>query len=298
MKHKKMMNKKCPWCDSDKTQMHLWVKDLFLTQEAFEIHECLKCGLLFTEPRPKPEEIGKYYQSDEYYSHKENKKGFIPRIYESVKKVNLKRKVRMATKGLPTGKMLEIGCGVGDFIKEMEHKGWDCTGIEPSIDAKAIAQKRIKARLYDPTEINTLPDESFDLISMWHVLEHVDDLKEEIRQLQRLLKKGGRLVLALPNFKSYDAQYYKEYWAAYDVPRHLNHFSRETINTIFKNSGFVLKKTDKLIWDAYYISFMSEKYKNHRLPLMKGVFRGWVSNCKARKTSEWSSLVYFLECLK
>ena len=133
---------------------------------------------------------------------------------------------------------------------------------------------------------------------MWHVLEHVDDLKEEIRQLQRLLKKGGRLVLSLPNFKSYDAQYYKEYWAAYDVPRHLNHFSRETINTIFKNSGFVLKKTDKLVWDAYYISFMSEKYKNHRLPLMKCVFRGWVSNCKARKTGEWSSLVYFLECLK
>lgn len=289
------MNKKCPWCDSDKTQIHLWAKDLFLTQETFEIHECLKCGLLFTEPRPKPEEIGKYYQSDEYYSHKENKKGFIPRIYESVKKVNLKRKVNMATAGLQVGKMLEIGCGVGDFIQEMEQQGWDCTGIEPSNDAKAIAKKKVKAKLYEPQDISTLSDERFDLITMWHVLEHVDDLKDEIHHLQRLLKKGGRLVLALPNFKSYDAQYYKEFWAAYDVPRHLNHFCQETINTIFTKNGFVLKKTNKLIWDAYYISFMSEKYENHKLPLMKGLFRGWISNQKARKSGEWSSLVYVLE---
>ena len=289
------MNKKCPWCDSDKTQMHLWVKDLFLTQEAFELHECLKCGLLFTEPRPKPEEIGKYYQSDEYYSHKENKKGFIPRIYESVKKVNLKRKASMATKGLSTGKMLEIGCGVGDFIQEMERHGWDCTGIEPSNEAKMIAKKHIKAKLYGPQDISTLPDESFDLITMWHVLEHVDNLKEEIEHLQRLLKKGGRLVLALPNFKSYDAQYYKEYWAAYDVPRHLNHFSRESINNIFKNTELIQRKTDKLVWDAYYISYMSEKYKNHSLPLLKGVLKGFVSNNKAKKSGEWSSLVYVLE---
>ena len=289
------MNKNCPWCDSDKTQIHLWVKDLFLTQEAFEIHECLKCGLLFTEPRPKPEEIGKYYQSDEYYSHKENKKGFIPHIYESVKKVNLKRKVSMATAGLQVGKMLEIGCGVGDFIQEMERKGWDCTGIEPSDEAKVIAKKRVKAKLYDPQEINTLPDESFDLITMWHVLEHVDNLKEEIRHLQRLLKKGGKLVLALPNFKSHDAQYYKEYWAAYDVPRHLNHFCRESINNIFKNTELKQRKTDKLVWDAYYISYMSEKYKNHSLSLLKGAWRGFVSNNKAKKSREWSSLVYVLE---
>ena len=289
------MNKKCPWCDSDKTQIHLWVKDLFLTQETFEIHECMKCGLLFTEPRPRPEEIGKYYQSDEYYSHKENKRGFIPRIYESVKKVNLKHKVRMATKGLQTGKMLEIGCGVGDFIQEMEQQGWDCTGIEPSNDAKAIAQKKIKAKLYEPQDISTLSDESFDLITMWHVLEHVDDIKDEIHHLQRLLKKGGRLVLALPNFKSHDAQYYKEFWAAYDVPRHLNHFCHESIINIFKTTQLKLKKTDKLIWDAYYISYMSEKYKNRSLPLLNGVMRGLVSNCKARKNGEWSSRIYIIE---
>lgn len=289
------MNTKCPWCESEKTQMHLWVKDLFLTQEAFEIHECLKCSLLFTEPRPNPQEIGKYYQSNEYYSHQENNGGFIPRVYEAVKKVNIRHKAKMATANKPVGKMLEIGCGVGDFLHEMEKRGWNCTGIEPSADAKAIARKKVKAQLLAPEEINQLPDKSFDLITMWHVLEHVDNLKEEVFQLQRLLKDDGRLVLALPNFKSADAQYYKECWAAYDVPRHLNHFCRESINNIFKNSQLYLKKTDKLIWDAYYISYMSEKYLNHTLPLIKGAYRGFLSNIKARKSKEWSSLVYIFE---
>lgn len=290
------MNKKCPWCDSEKTQIHLWVKDLFLTQEPFEIHECMKCGLLFTEPRPKPEEIGKYYESKEYYSHQENKKGFIPKIYESVKKVNLRHKRKLATEGMKAGTLLEIGCGVGDFLHEMEQNGWNCTGIEPSKEAKAIAKNRVKAKLLDPNEIVTLEDESFDLITLWHVLEHVDNLKEEVMHLQRLLKKGGRLVLALPNFKSADAEFYKEYWAAYDVPRHLNHFCKESINNIFKTTKLKLKKTDKLVWDAYYISYMSEKYKNHTLPLLKGAMKGLISNSKARKSGEWSSLVYVLEC--
>ena len=289
------MKKTCPWCDSEKTQIHLWVKDLFLTNEAFEIHECLKCGLLFTEPRPKPEEIGKYYQSEEYYSHQENKKGLIPRIYEIVKGFNLKKKYNLATKGLKPGKVLDIGCGVADFLKTMEKNNWICTGIEPSENAKEIARKRVKAELLEPKEISQLDDESFDLITMWHVLEHVDNLKEEIHQLQRLLKKGGRLVLALPNYKSADAQYYREYWAAYDVPRHLNHFCRESINNIFKTSKLKLKGTDKLVWDAYYISYMSEKYKNHTLLLAKGILKGWQSNLKAKKNGEWSSLVYILE---
>lgn len=289
------MKKKCPWCGSEETQIHLRVKDLFLTGEDFEIHKCQECGLLFTEPRPAPDKIDRYYQSEEYYSHQENKNGFIPKIYESVKKVNLRHKRKLATEGLKVGTMLEIGCGVGDFLHEMEQNGWICTGIEPSKEAKTIAKTRVKADILNPEELARLKDESFDLITMWHVLEHVDNLKEEVMHLQRLLKKDGRLVLALPNFKSADAEYYREYWAAYDVPRHLNHFCRESINNIFKNTRLKLKKTDKLIWDAYYISYMSEKYKNHSLPLVKGTIRGLMSNWKARQTGEWSSLVYVLE---
>ena len=143
--------------------------------------------------------------------------------------------------------------------------------------------------------LENLPDGSFDLITMWHVLEHVDELKWQITQLQRLIKSNGRIIIAVPNYKSYDGQYYKEHWAAYDVPRHLNHFNKQTITKIFKASGLELKKTDKLIWDAYYISYMSEQYKHHKFPLIKGAYRGLVSNCKARRSGEWSSMVYIFK---
>lgn len=289
------MNKKCPWCESEKTQFRLWLKDEFLTQEEFQICECLKCGLLFTDPRPGKHEIGKYYQSEEYYSHQENKTGFIPKLYESVKSVNLKKKYKMATKGIAKGRVLDIGCGVGDFLHTMEQKGWETVGIEPSEDAKAIAKKRIKAQVLDTEEQETLPENSFDLITMWHVLEHVDDLHWQLNQLERLVKPNGRVVIAVPNYNSYDGVFYKEKWAAYDVPRHLNHFNQETLVRMFKNNNFTHIKTEKLIWDAYYISYMSENYKHHSSPLVRGVFRGLVSNLKARRSGEWSSLVYIFE---
>ena len=290
-----MNHKTCPWCGSEDSHILLWIRDEFLSHEEFQIHECPKCGLLFTEPRPSKEKIGEYYKSEEYYSHQENKKGLIPRIYEWVKSINLKGKCKIATEGLTKGKVLDIGCGVGDFLHVMESLGWETTGIEPSEEAQAIAKKRTKAELYSPEDIEILHDENFDLITMWHVLEHVDDLKTEIAHLQRLLKKGGRLVLALPNFKSYDAEFYKEKWAAYDVPRHLSHFCRKSIANIFKNSQLQLIKTNKLAWDAYYISYMSEQYKRHAFPLVKGAYRGLISNHKARKSGEWSSLVYIFE---
>ena len=290
-----MNNKICPWCGSDKTQIHLWIKDEFLTHEEFQIHECSSCGLLFTEPRPSKDKIGSYYKSEEYYSHQENKHGFIPKVYEKVKTVNLKRKYKIATKGLKDGKVMDIGCGVGDFLHTMEKHNWECTGVEPYEDAKMIARKRIKASLYSPEETDEMPDASFDLITMWHVLEHVDDLKWQVEQLARLIKPNGRIVIAVPNYKSYDAQYYKELWAAYDVPRHLNHFNKKVLANIFKTKGLKLIKTDKLIWDAYYISYMSEQYKHHKLALIRGAFRGLISNYKARKSGEWSSLVYVFE---
>lgn len=289
------MNKKCPWCESEKTQIHLWLKDEFLTKEDFQIHECKQCGLLFTEPHPPKEKIGEYYKSEEYYSHQENTKGFIPKLYESVKSINLKKKCRMAPEGMICGKVLDIGCGVGDFLHQMEKEGWSGTGAEPSEDAKNIARKRIKGQIVSPDELPDLPDQSYDLITMWHVLEHVDDLKWEIGQLERLLKQGGRLVLALPNFKSFDAEHYKQYWAAYDVPRHLYHFCKQSITNIFKYSQLKQIGTDKIIWDAYYISYLSEKYQNHTIPLVKGAIRGLQSNCKARKSGQWSSLVYVFE---
>lgn len=289
------MNNKCPWCGSDKAQINLWLKDDFLSKEDFHICECLNCGLLYTMPRPSKDKIGEYYKSEEYYSHQENKKGFIPRLYEKVKKVNLKHKYELATKGLTTGKLLDIGCGVGDFLHTAEAQGWQCTGVEPSEEAKAIARQRTQAKLLSSEDQEQLPDASFDVITLWHVLEHVDDLRWQVAQLQRLIKPNGRIVIAVPNYKSYDGQFYKEHWAAYDVPRHLSHFNRITLAKILKTKDLKLVKTDKLKWDAYYISYMSEQYKIHKLPLVRGVYRGWLSNMKAKRSGEWSSVVYIFE---
>lgn len=295
MKHDEKMNNKCPWCGSEKAQINLWLKDEFLTKEDFHIRECLNCGLLYTMPRPDKDKIGAYYKSNEYYSHQENKKGFIPKVYERVKSVNLKHKYKLATNGLQPGKLLDIGCGVGDFLHTSEMHGWECIGVEPSEEAKAIAQKRVKGKIITSEELEGFPNGAFDVITMWHVLEHVDDLKWQVAQLQRLVKPSGRVIIALPNYKCYDGQYYKEQWAAYDVPRHLNHFNRNVLTKIFKTNGLELVKMDKLKWDAYYISYLSEQYKHHSLPLVRGLYRGFISNCKAKRSGEWSSLVYVFE---
>lgn len=282
----------CPWCGTPSEKPYLTVEDYFLTHEQFDLIECEHCHLLFTVPRPTPDKIGAYYQSEEYYSHQENTNGFIPKVYEMVKSVNIKNKLHIALKQSQDASILDIGCGVGDFLWHAQKRSFKVTGIEPSDDAKAIAEKRLGFRPLDPSQSQELPSASFDVITMWHVLEHVDDLKSQISELTRLLRPGGRLVLALPNFKSYDAVYYKDRWAAWDVPRHLNHFCKDSIKAIFSETDLEITEIQRLKWDAYYISFLSEKYLHHTMPLIRGVLRGLISNLKASHSGEYSSLVY------
>ena len=287
----------CPWCGKPSNHPFLKVKDFFLSQEEFEIMQCDQCGLLFTTPRPAPEVLGNYYKSESYYSHQQNTHGFIPRIYEMVKSINLKGKVNMAIGGLSKGRLLDIGCGVGDFLVQVKKQNWEVLGIEPSEDAQAIAKNRLGFMPLLPSETSSLPDHSFDVITMWHVLEHVDDLKFQTKELHRLLKPGGRLVIALPNFQSFDCQYYNDKWAAWDVPRHLNHFSSECLCDILHAVDFKYVDTQKLRWDSYYISYLSEKYLGHKLPLLRGAWIGFRSNCNALRSGMYSSLVYRYEKL-
>ena len=288
------MANKCPWCNSENNSKFLELKDYFLTQENFEILECNDCKLLFTTPCPAPDKIGDYYKSDDYLSHNESKKGIVPQIYNLVKKVNIKNKFNITVNGQQTtdNSILDIGCGVGDFLNYAKEKGCDITGIEPSEDARKIAEEKLSTKIFSPEELQNLPNESFDIVTMWHVLEHVADLKTEIHHLERIVKKNGRLVLALPNYKSFDAEYYKDKWAAYDVPRHLNHFSRSSIKNIFVTTAFQLIDIKPLKWDSYYISMLSEQYLKQGNSFIKGILTGCKSNCKARKSGEYSSLVY------
>ena len=229
-------------------------------------------------------------------SHNEEKKGLFARIYNKVKKINIKNKFKIAVSNqLSAVSILDIGCGVGDFLLYAKEKGCNVTGIEPSEDARKIAEKKLDCKISSPEELQNIPDNSFDIITMWHVLEHVADLKTEIHHLQRILKKDGRLVLALPNYKSYDAEYYKDKWAAYDVPRHLNHFSQTSIKNIFKETNLQLIDIKPLKWDSFYISMLSEQYLNSKNSFFKGILTGWKSNRKARKSGEYSSLVYIFK---
>lgn len=291
------MKNKCPWCESENNSVFLELKDYFLTQEDFKIYECDECKLLFTTPCPPPSEIGKYYKSVDYLSHSEEKKGIIPFIYKNVKKINIKNKFNIVKEHCKKNdiNLLDIGCGIGDFLLYAKEHNCNITGIEPDADARKISEKKLDIKVFQPEELQNLSDESFDVITMWHVLEHVADLKTEIYHLERLLKKDAILVLALPNYKSFDAEYYKDKWAAYDVPRHINHFSKTSIKNIFEKSNLELIDTKFLKWDSFYISMLSEKYAKSSNSFIKGVLTGWKSNRKALKSGEYSSLVYILK---
>ena len=290
------MSKKCPWCNSENNHQFLELKDYFLTQEQFEILECNECKLLFTSPCPTPDKIGSYYKSEDYLSHNEEKKGLFAKVYNKVKKINIKNKFKIVTNSqqpaASSQNLLDIGCGVGDFLLYAKEKGCKVTGIEPNEDARKIAEKKLECKIMSPEELQNIPDNSFDIVTMWHVLEHVADLKMEIQHLQRILKKDGKLVLALPNYKSFDAEYYKDKWAAYDVPRHLSHFSQTSIKNIFKETKLQLIDIKPLKWDSFYISMLSEQYLNNKNSFIKGILTGWKSNRKAKKSGEYSSLVY------
>ena len=285
------MSTKCPFCESENTRSYLKLKDYFLSQEDFEILECDNCKLLFTTPRPDASVIGNYYKSEDYLSHNEHKKGLVPWIYNQVKKVNISNKYKIACKGFTKAKLLDFGCGVGDFLHYAQQKGCEVMGCDMSEDARKYASEKLGKTIVSPDEIFALPHSTFDVITMWHVLEHIDNLKFQTEQLHRLLKDNGRLVIAVPNYMSYDAQYYKDKWAAYDVPRHLNHFHKESLQNIFAGS-FELETIHPMKWDAFYISMMSEKYIGKGNSIIKGILTGWKSNRKARKTGEYSSLIY------
>ncbi|MCL1675955.1 class I SAM-dependent methyltransferase [Elizabethkingia meningoseptica] len=267
------------------------IKDLFLTQEEFEIKEVSK-GIFKTFP--VPENLSKYYESKEYISHHQEDNSFKTKIYKFFQQHNLKYKKSILDTEVKTGnKILDYGCGAGEFINFLK-ESYQVKGIEPNESARNAAKQKV-GNGNIKNNISEIEDLSLDAITLWHVFEHIDNQEEFLEQVYRKIKPGGKLIIAVPNYKSYDAQYYKEYWAAYDVPRHIYHFSKKGMMSIFENEKWTLKKVSPLLLDAYYISIMSEKYMKNSLFWIKGAFRGAISNKKASKTGDFSSLIYIIE---
>ncbi len=272
------------------------VKDHSISKESFELFEDSEYELLKTNPFPELTELGKYYESEDYISHTDGSRNLFEKVYQTVKKKTLNDKISwIKSFKKNTISILDIGCGTGDFLFRAKEEGWNVFGFEPNEKAKAISKSK-NINLID--DLDSYQKHSFDVITMWHVLEHVPDLDKQIKQIKTLLKPDGLLIIAVPNYKSYDASFYKSDWAAYDVPRHLWHFSKTSIKKIFQNYQMQLIHIKPMYFDSFYVSLLSEKYRSGKMNLLRAFYIGLISNLKGKSTKEYSSHVYFLENLK
>jgi len=291
----------CPICQSAELKQFLECVDYTVSKSKFTIVECASCGFHFTNPRPTEAECGKYYQSEDYISHSDTRKGIINNLYHYARKFTLKKKLKLVTSisKKQQGNLLDLGCGTGAFLNICKENGWKVQGIEPSAEAREVAKKNYGINLNDVNTWEKLPDNTLDVVTAWHVLEHVYQLENEVKQVKRTLNSGGTFVVALPNCSSADAQFYKEYWAAYDVPRHVWHFTPADVKRFFEEQGFKLESVLPMPWDAYYICMLSEKYKTGSVNYGRALIHGWASNNSAKKTGNtWSSQIYILKPVK
>ena len=288
----------CPVCNSLHSRFVLKVKDHSISGDFFDIFECPQCSLRFTHNAPAGDQIGPYYQSEDYISHTNTRKGLVNNLYHIVRNRTLASKFHLIKRstGLKKGLHLDIGAGTGAFVRYMNQHGWESEGIEPDDTARRRAQEHHQTSLMSIEVFESLKPARYDAISLWHVLEHVHDLYPYLHRIRDLLKPGGCVFIAVPNYTSYDATKYGAAWAAYDVPRHLYHFSPASMQWLLKAAAFRLKEEVPMWFDSYYISLLSEKYGGASGSLIKGFFTGAVSNVKALGDKEkCSSLIYVAE---
>ncbi|MEX6690516.1 class I SAM-dependent methyltransferase [Danxiaibacter flavus] len=288
----------CPFCKSDNIIKVLTAKDNTVSQKDFDIWHCNNCSGRFTQHIPGQEDIGAYYKSNDYISHSDVKKGFINRLYHIVRNYTLqsKKKLLNQVNNNSKGALLDIGAGTGAFANTMKLDGWQVTALEPDDVARENALKNYGLQLQTPDTLYNLPENSFNVITMWHVLEHVHDLHGYIDTFHRILESNGTLIIAVPNYTSYDAEKYGQYWAAYDVPRHLYHFSPDCMQRLMQSHGFTVTNYIPMWFDSFYVSMLSEQYKNGKSNMVGAVSTALASNRKAWvDAKKCSSVIYVIK---
>nr|WP_299386147.1 class I SAM-dependent methyltransferase [Allomuricauda sp.] len=274
--------------------LFLRTQDFAVSKEAFELHYDSETDMLVTQPQP--ENATPYYESDDYISHTDSKRGWIDKLYQRIKQRNLKNKIQLIDKQAVISKfLLDLGAGTGDFVTAANLNGFTAVGIEPNAKARARAHEKGTTLLEKTTQ---LQQEKFGIITLWHVLEHLPNLNAQIQELNNFLEDEGVLVVAVPNYKSFDARFYKKHWAAYDVPRHLWHFSRKAIQHIFESHRMEVVQTSPMIFDSFYVSLLSEKYKGNKWGVFRAFLVGLWSNIAATFTKEHSSIIYLIKKTK
>ncbi len=285
----------CPICGSKDVEDFLKAKDYTVTGEIFPIQKCKNCTGAFTNDVPASPEIGAYYQSENYISHSDTSKGLVNSLYHKVRNHTLHSKKRLVLNSTQkqSGHVLDIGCGTAAFLNTMKNAGWQITGVEPDATAREKAHALYNISPLPSEDLKTLPGQSFDAITLWHVLEHVHDLHGYLHQIKTLLKPNGKIFIAVPNYTAFDARHYHEYWAAYDVPRHLYHFSPKSIAVLMNMHQLNVVALKPMWFDSFYVSLLSEKYKTGRTNLLSACITGFFSNLKAGfNTQKCSSVIY------
>jgi 2-polyprenyl-3-methyl-5-hydroxy-6-metoxy-1,4-benzoquinol methylase len=286
----------CPICDHNSFREFLKSRDYFLSKEEFTIVICEKCRMKFTNPRPDAIEAIKYYESNEYISHNAQKKNLLNIVYRQVRNISIRRKFHLVKKYNNGKTLLDIGCGTGEFISYCSEHGYKTTGVEPNENARMFAVDSLHQNVKPESFFNETDQVNFDIITLWHVLEHIHELNERMNKIASLLKPSGTLIIALPNPNSWDAKYYDKFWAAYDLPRHLYHFTTDTLKNLSVKHGFRVTEILPLKFDAYYISLISEKYKFGHTSYIQAILNGIKSNRNGNKSKEnYSSLIYILK---
>lgn len=279
--------------DISNHKLHLTVKDYTVSKEEFQLYWDETLDLVYTHPQPNESDLGKYYESNDYISHTDGQRSLFEKAYQFVKNITLKKKLNLINNLQKSkGTLLDIGAGTGDFLTYAKNDGWQTIGIEPNEKAKKNA---INKGVSFVENSQSIADQTVDVITMWHVLEHVPDVEKQIRELKRILKPTGTIIIAVPNFNSFDAKYYGIYWAAYDVPRHLWHFSKQAIKTFFERESLQLQKVLPMPFDAFYVALLSEKYKTGQMNFIKALYIGMKSNWKAQRSQESSSHIYIFK---
>lgn len=289
----------CPVCQSADTQsVFAAVIDYTVSHENFEIWHCNICSHRFTANPPAENVIGKYYQSEDYISHSNTQKGLVNRIYHIVRNYMLgqKRNMIQHVTGKKTGKLLDIGCGTGAFLATMKAANWEVIGLEPDAGARQQVADLHNISVSPSEELFALAAKQFDVISMWHVMEHVHRLDKYAQQIHTILKDDGYFVVAVPNYTSGDAQHYQAKWGGYDVPRHLHHFSPASMKFFMEKNGFNILTNKPLPFDSFYVSLLSEKYIHGTQRLFAGFWQGLMSWFGAfSDAKKCSSVIYIMQ---
>jgi SAM-dependent methyltransferase len=288
----------CLVCGNDQFTKLYSCTDFVATHETFDVVTCNKCSFVFTNPRPNADSIGPYYQSDKYVSHAgaKDKLGFIYKIYDIVRNFSIQSKLQLIKSYNPSGKLMDLGCGLGYFLDgTIKDKTFEAVGADISEEAISYVKTKFGYEVLHESKLDSLPHNHFDVITQWHVLEHVHLLNERMIQLHNLLKKDGTLFIAVPNSNSWDAKHYKVYWDGFDVPRHLYHFNTQSFTQLMEKHGFKVISKKPLWFDAPYISMRSETHKRNNLVMLRGAFSGFISNFSALFTKEYSSILFVVK---